>query len=228
VCDKAVSVSSVAADRDSCIDENKLSRRKFKKDPRKFNFLEENKVRLSSIEKQKCATEIKSPGDEMTKEAVLSEAAIMDREPTDLHKNFVQWIEEETGYKADLKSVQIAASLRIKFQRSELNQADLAARKERSAAELIARQERKAAAEAKLAEKADEVKVAKVEKVAKKETAVKKEAAEAKKPAPKKTRTAPKSTAKPEQAAALEETAAPAPVKKTAVKSRATRKPAAK
>lgn len=166
----------------------------------------------------------------MTKEATLSEAAIVDREPTALHKNFAQWIEDETGYKPDLKSVQIAASLRIKFQRSDMNQKDLAERKERAAAEVTARLARREAAAAKALESTEKEASAKTEKVAKKEAVVKKEASAAKKPAARKTRVTPKTTEKSAPAAALEvePEEAPAPVKKTTTKTRSTRKPAAK
>lgn len=49
--------------------------------------------------------------------------------PTDLHRNFAQWLEIETGVKVDLKTVQLACSMRMDFQRSEDNQTDLAKRK---------------------------------------------------------------------------------------------------
>ncbi|MFJ9551471.1 hypothetical protein [Streptomyces erythrochromogenes] len=54
-------------------------------------------------------------------------------EPTDLHKAFAHWIEMETGVKPDLKTVQLVCSLRMDFQKSETNQADLAKRKKAAA-----------------------------------------------------------------------------------------------
>ncbi|MGO4428964.1 hypothetical protein AB4Z54_62105, partial [Streptomyces sp. MCAF7] len=54
-------------------------------------------------------------------------------EPTDLHKNFAEWIKEQTGYEPDLKTVQIVCAMRMDFQRSEENQADLKARKQAAA-----------------------------------------------------------------------------------------------
>jgi hypothetical protein len=53
--------------------------------------------------------------------------------PTELHKNFAAWIKEQTGVDVDLKSLQLACSMRMDFQRSEANQADLQARKEAAA-----------------------------------------------------------------------------------------------
>lgn len=49
--------------------------------------------------------------------------------PTELHEAFAKWIEMETGYKPDLKTVQLAVSLRMDFQKSAENQASLAERK---------------------------------------------------------------------------------------------------
>jgi hypothetical protein len=50
-------------------------------------------------------------------------------EPTDLHRNFAKWLKDNTGVDVDLKTVQLACAMRMDFQRSEDNQADLAARK---------------------------------------------------------------------------------------------------
>src|SRR3546814_8085432 len=50
-------------------------------------------------------------------------------EPTELHKAFAKWIEEKTGQKVDLKTVQLASVLRMDFQRSDENQAALKERK---------------------------------------------------------------------------------------------------
>jgi hypothetical protein len=50
-------------------------------------------------------------------------------EPTDLHRNFAAWLKEQTGVDVDLKTVQLACSMRMDFQSSPENQTDLAKRK---------------------------------------------------------------------------------------------------
>ncbi|HSR50796.1 MAG TPA: hypothetical protein VLV83_08200 [Acidobacteriota bacterium] len=50
-------------------------------------------------------------------------------EPTDLHREFAAWIEEKTGQKVDLKSIQLACTLRMEFQASPENQSSLKDRK---------------------------------------------------------------------------------------------------
>ncbi|WP_327747988.1 hypothetical protein [Streptomyces europaeiscabiei] len=54
-------------------------------------------------------------------------------EPTELHKNFAEWLFIQTGIKPDLKTVQLACSMRMDFQRSDENQKHLAARKQAAA-----------------------------------------------------------------------------------------------
>lgn len=82
--------------------------------------------------------------------------------PTALHEAFAKWIEIETGYKPDLKTVQLAVSLRMDFQASPENQASLAARKAEAASKAEAAKARKLAKlEAELAKlKGEEVKPA--------------------------------------------------------------------
>lgn len=141
-----------------------------------------------------------------TKAATPERSALVEKEPTDLHTGFVEYIAEQTGYDADLKSVQLATILRMDYQRSEANQSRLAssrtAREEAEAAREQARAEREAKREAKA--KADAEKAA-----AKKEADAKaKSAPAAKKAAPAKK-------------------AAAAPAKKAAPRRRAAAKPAA-
>lgn len=62
-------------------------------------------------------------------------------EPTDLHKAFAAWIEEQTGIKPDLKTVQIVCSMRMDFQKSEDNQKALKAKRAKVAAEKAKRDE---------------------------------------------------------------------------------------
>jgi hypothetical protein len=57
---------------------------------------------------------------------------LVDREAKQMHKNFVRYIKDETGYDADEKSVHLATLLRMDFQRSDLNQGELAARRKAS------------------------------------------------------------------------------------------------
>src|SRR5690242_7389172 len=54
-------------------------------------------------------------------------------EPTELHKAFAKWIEEKTGFTPDLKTVQLAVTMRMEFQSSEENQKALAERKAEAA-----------------------------------------------------------------------------------------------
>lgn len=84
-------------------------------------------------------------------------------EPTDLHRNFAEWIEAKTGVKPDLKTVQLAVSLRMDFQASPENQAHL---KDRKAAAVAKRKADAAARKAKL-----EAQLAKIQADLAKETA---------------------------------------------------------
>lgn len=70
-------------------------------------------------------------------------AALADKEPTELHKNFAAWLQEQTGVEVDLKTVQLVAVLRMDYQRSEANQASLKARQEAAAKKEQARKEAK-------------------------------------------------------------------------------------
>jgi hypothetical protein len=57
-------------------------------------------------------------------------ASMIEKEPTQLHQDFADWLEAETGYKPDIKSVQLATVLRMDFQRSDRNQQSLEARRQ--------------------------------------------------------------------------------------------------
>lgn len=88
-------------------------------------------------------------------------ARFVDSPVTALQESFVEWIEANTGYKADPKSVQLGAVLRSEFQKSESNQARIAARKAEleqeaidRAARAAERAEKRAAKEAAKAEAA--------------------------------------------------------------------------
>lgn len=54
-------------------------------------------------------------------------------EPSELHKLFAEWIKKQTGYEPDLKTIQLAVTMRMDFQASPENQAALAERKAESA-----------------------------------------------------------------------------------------------
>lgn len=71
-------------------------------------------------------------------------ADLVGKEPGTLHKNFAAWLTEQTGYKVDEKSVQLATILRMDFQRSDVNQRDLAARRQAKADAAAAREKRAA------------------------------------------------------------------------------------
>lgn len=85
--------------------------------------------------------------------------------PTELHKAFAHWIEMETGYKPDLKTLQLVTTLRNEFQKSPENQASLAARKSEAAKKADeAKAKRLAKLETELAKlKGDEVEAPKEE-----------------------------------------------------------------
>lgn len=129
-------------------------------------------------------------------------------EPTDLHKLFAKWIEEKTGVTPDLKSVQLAVTLRMEFQASDENQAAL--------------KERKADA----AKKAEEAKARKLAKLEAELAKLKGEAVEADEAKPEEPAEAPKADAEPEAEAdgengaeaateAVEEPKKAAPVRRT-------------
>lgn len=65
--------------------------------------------------------------------------------PTQLHKDFAEWLFIQTGIKPDLKTVQLAVSFRMDFQASPENQKSLADRKAKAAAAKKASAERKKA-----------------------------------------------------------------------------------
>lgn len=82
-------------------------------------------------------------------------AHLLDKDPTDLHVRFAAWLVENTGLEedeVDVRTVQLACSLRIPFQQSDENQAVLAAKREaaekRDEEKLNRAEERKKAREA--------------------------------------------------------------------------------
>lgn len=140
-------------------------------------------------------------------------------EPTELHKNFAEWIKEQTGYEPDLKTVQIVCAMRMDFQRSEENQTHLA--------------DRKAAAEAKRKKQAAEKKARLEKQLAALQAELAKETATdspAEKPAAKKAapaRKAPAKAATPTPAEPAKAAEAPAPKRAPRARTRKTAAPAA-
>lgn len=124
---------------------------------------------------------------------------LADKEPTQLHQDFADYIQEQTGIEVDVKAVQLATILRMDFQRSETNQARLQASKAAREAAAQARADKRAAREAAKTEKAS-TSTKKAAAPAKK-TATAGKASTAKAPAKK----APARRTKPKAAAATEE-----------------------
>lgn len=54
---------------------------------------------------------------------------LADKAPTTLHTEMAAWLTDVTGVKVSAKQAQIVAVLRLEFQRSPVNQANLAARR---------------------------------------------------------------------------------------------------
>ena len=67
-----------------------------------------------------------------------------EKDVTPVIEEFAAWLTEQTGYEVDLRSVYPGSSLRATFQKSEGNQARIAARAAAVAADKLARAERKA------------------------------------------------------------------------------------
>ncbi len=68
------------------------------------------------------------------------------KDPTPLHEAFTEWILEQTGYEADLKTVQLAVVMHPRFQKSKFNKQRNAARIEAGKAEKARRAEDRAKA----------------------------------------------------------------------------------
>src|SRR3546814_18949079 len=75
---------------------------------------------------------------------------LVDKDPTELHERFADWLVEKTGYEdIDQKSVQLACALRIDFQRSPENQELLAEKRTNAEKREQEREERREAREKK-------------------------------------------------------------------------------
>ena len=73
---------------------------------------------------------------------------LVDKDPSDLHERFAEWLVEKTGYEdVDVKSVQLACALRIEFQKSPENQEVLAAKRDAAEKAEAEREEKREARE---------------------------------------------------------------------------------
>jgi ATPase subunit of ABC transporter with duplicated ATPase domains len=81
-------------------------------------------------------------------ETEAPQAHYLDKDPSQTHQNFVDYVSEEVGYDADIKTVQLVIALYQKFQKSPAQQEYNAQRKEESAAAAQAREEKRAEREA--------------------------------------------------------------------------------
>ena len=93
-----------------------------------------------------------------TQNATPPLAHLLDKEITPTMDRYAQWLTEQTGYEVDPRSVQLSGSQRGLFQKSELNQGALDARRKEREEAAQAREARKTeraeAAAAKAANKA--------------------------------------------------------------------------
>jgi hypothetical protein len=71
----------------------------------------------------------------------------MDKEPSQVHENFAEYVSEMVGYEADIKTIQLVIALYQKFQKTPEQQKFNADKKAASAEAAAARAEKRAAAE---------------------------------------------------------------------------------
>ena len=98
----------------------------------------------------------------MPKDAPLLLQNIVDKEPTDLVIRFAEWLEDNSGYKVDMKSVHLATAARMMFQKSDENQKVLEERREARLQSIDEKNDRIAAREAASAAKKAAVQEGKV------------------------------------------------------------------
>jgi hypothetical protein len=77
----------------------------------------------------------------------------MEKEPTQVHENFVDYVADEVGYEADLKTVQLVIALYQKFQKTPEQQEYNRLKKEASAAAAEERDQKRAEREKAAVEK---------------------------------------------------------------------------
>ena len=149
-------------------------------------------VRKTTAAAAKSTAKADVAGRRVAKKGEPALAAYAEKNIPTRMQEYVDWLERETGYAVDPRSVYLSSALRGTFQKSDENQERIAARakeiEEQAAAREQAKIDRAAAKEAREAERA--------EKAAAREAAKAEKAAEAK-AAPAKTTAAKKAPAKP-------------------------------
>ena len=105
----------------------------------------------------------------MTKTPALTR--YVEKDISTVLQDFTAWLEDQTGYPVDPRTVSLAIDLHSTWQRGPENQKRIAEAKTRREADAVARAERKAAREAAAAEKAAAPVVVKAAPVTKKATA---------------------------------------------------------
>jgi len=92
----------------------------------------------------------------MTEQTADRFEKLVDKDPSDLHERFAEWLVDKTGYEdVDTKTVQLACSLRIEFQKSPENQAVLAEKRAAAEEAEAKREEKREAREQKKREEAE-------------------------------------------------------------------------
>ena len=105
----------------------------------------------------------------MTKTPALTR--YVEKDISTVLQDFTSWLEDQTGYPVDPRTVSLAIDLHSTWQRGPENQKRIAEARARREADTVARAERKAAREAAAAEKAAASAAPKPAPVAKKSTA---------------------------------------------------------
>lgn len=149
----------------------------------------------------KTSAKTDAAGRRVAKKGEPALASYVEKDITPVMKNYTEWLEQETGYPVDERTVQLAGVLRSRFQKSDFNQERITSRAEEREQEAAAREERRIAREQAKAER-DAARAAKAaEPKAEKKVVEKKVAAKpaaktaAAKPAAKKTAPATKTAA---------------------------------
>lgn len=139
-------------------------------------------------------------------------AHLLEKDITPVMANYANWLKEVTGYDVDERTVQLAGTQRIVFQKSEMNRGDLASRKEAAAQAIL---DREARAEERAAKREEREKNAEANAAKRAEAKVAREEAKANKAASAVEGKAP-AAKKPTAAAKKAAAAAPSPKRRRA------------